>query len=211
MSVSRSHTLDTLSEIVMPNGHVTRKLDFLGIVSIYERHYFNVWRRYNNVYEIVFEDFHGDFHFHKNYTVSESVQKILCLSDEQIRGLYTVSAISFKHRADIYEDITSMRWTEIQHRWYALEVTLGGIMNNIHNDNIHNENTDDVDIDDNDDDDEVPRTPPTTTISIPNAPIADRNVFFLPAATPVRLTDRFTQIDDFTLLRNGTKIAKPRH
>lgn len=202
MSASRSHTLDSISEIVLPNGHVTRKLDFLGTVRIYDRHYFNVWRRYTNVYEIVFEDFCGDFHFHKNYTVGESVQKILCLSNEQIRDIYTISAMSFKHRAEIYEDVTSMRWTEIEHRWYALDITLGGILADLRNDS---------NMIDNDEKEEVKQTPPPTITDIPDTPVADRSILFSPAATPIRLTDRFTEPDDFTLLRNGTKIAKPRH
>lgn len=200
MSVSRSNTLETISEIMMPNGYLTRKLDFLGIVRIYGQHYFNIWRRYSNVYEIVIEDFSGDFHFHKDYTIRESIQKVLCLSDEQIRGIYTIEAISFKHRADVSEDVTSMRWTEIEHRWYALDMNLGGILHDFHR------------ISNNDGMNDVEQTPPQPVIaSIPDTPIADRSILFSPAATPIRLTDRFTELNDFTVLRNGTKIAKPRH
>lgn len=205
--MSRTRTLDTISEIIMPSGYVTRKLDFLGTIRVYGQHYFNIWRRYNNVYEIVIEDFSGDFHFHKDYTIRESIQKVLCLSDEQIRGIYTIEAISFKHRADVSEDVTSMRWTEIEHRWYALDMNLGGILHDFH----HIQNVENDDDGDDDDMKEAEQTPPPTIASIPNAPVADRNVLFSPAATPIRLTDRFTELDDFTLLRNGTKIAKPRH
>lgn len=199
MSASRTHTLDTISEIILPNGRVTRKLDFLGTVSVYGQHYFNVWRRYNNVYEIVLEDFAGDFHFHKDYTIRESIQKVLCLSDEQIRGIYTIDAVSFKHRASISEDVTSMRWTEIEHRWYALDMNLGGILQDFHR----------VSRAEVDEKEEVEQTPPPSTRTIPDAPVADRSVLFSPLATPVRLTDRFTELEDFTLLRNGTKIKKP--
>lgn len=198
--MSRTNTLETISEIMMPNGYFTRKLDFLGVVRVYGQHYFNVWRRYNNVYEIVIEDFSGDFHFHKDYTIRESIQKVLCLSDEQIRGIYTIEAISFKHRADVSEDVTSMRWTEIEHRWYALDMNLGGILHDFHR--IPNVQNDDMKVEE--------QTPPPTITSIPNAPVAERGVLFSPTATPIRLTDRFTELDNFTLLRNGTKIAKPR-
>jgi hypothetical protein len=191
--MSRTHTLDTISEIIMPNGHVTRKLDFLGTICVYGQHYFNVWRRYNNVYEIVIEDFAGDFHFHKDYTIRESIQKVLCLSDEQIHGLYTIDAISFKHRADVSEDVTSMRWTEIEHRWYALDLNVGGIHRDFHRIQTDNDEKEEV---------EQPCQ------DIPDIPITNRNLLFEPMATPIRLTDRFT--DDFTVLRNGTKIAKPR-
>ena len=192
--MSHTHTLDTLSEIIMPNGRVTRKLDFLGTICVYGQHYFNAWRRYNNVYEIVIEDFAGDFHFHKDYTIRESIQKVLCLSDDQIRGLYTIDAISFKHRAGVSEDVTSMRWTEIEHRWYALDLNVGGILHDFHG--ISN-------------DDDMKEHVEQPTQDVPDTPITNRNLLFEPMATPIRLTDRFT--DDFTVLRNGTKIAKPRH
>ena len=194
--MSRTHTLDTISEIIMPNGHVTRKLDFLGTIRVYGQHYFNVWRRYNNVYEIVIEDFAGDFHFHKDYTIRESIQKVLCLSDEQIHGLYTIDAISFKHRADVSEDVTSMRWTEIEHRWYALDLNVGGIHRDFHR--ILS-----------DDDEKVEQV--TQTDSWPqNVETATYSLIHEPAATSIPLTARFSEIDDFTVLRNGTKIAKPR-
>lgn len=199
MSMSRTHTLDTISEIIMPNGHIMRKLDFLGTIRVYGQHYFNIWRRYNNVYEIVIEDFAGDFHFHKDYTIRESIQKVLCLSDEQIHGVYTIDAISFKHRADVSEDVTSMRWTEIEHRWYALDMNLGGILHDFHrvlrNAPVAND----------DEKEEVQQVP-----SIASNPVTDRGILFSPAATPIRLNDRFTELDNFTLLRNGTKINKSR-
>jgi hypothetical protein len=197
--MSRTHTLDTLSEIIMPNGRIMRKLDFLGTICVYGRHYFNVWRRYNNVYEIVIEDFSGDFHFHKDYTIRESIQKVLCLSDEQIRGLYTIDAISFKHRADVSDDVTSMRWTEIEHRWYALDLNVGGILHDFHRIQTDNDEKEDVE----------PQSSLRITTNVPYNHITNRNLLFEPIATPIRLTDRFT--DDFTVLRNGTKIAKPRH
>lgn len=191
MSASRAHTLDTISEIILPNGRVTRKLDFLGTIRVYGQHYFNVWRRYNNVYEIVIEDFAGDFHFHKDYTVRESIQKVLCLSNEQIHRLYVIDAVSFKHRADVWEDVTSMRWTEIEHRWYALDMNLGGIHHDFHR--VPN------DVDEKEDVDQTANITPVAERSIPSSPLA----------TPVRLTDRFTELEDYTLLRNGTKIKKP--
>ena len=197
--MSRAHTLDTISEIVMPNGHVTRKLDFLGTIRVYGQHYFNVWRRYNNVYEIVIEDFVGDFHFHKDYTIRESIQKVLCLSDEQIRGVYTIDAVSFKHRADVSEDVTSMRWTEIEHRWYALDMNLGGILHDFHRIQIND-----------DEKEEVEQAPQTETFFEPTWQHATYNVVVEPEATSIPLTERFSEVSGFTVLRNGTKIAKPQ-
>lgn len=124
--MSRYSQLDTISQMWF-NGRMTRKLDFLGTISIYDRHYFNVYRRYNNVYEIVLEDFAGDLHFHRDYTVRESIQRIMCLSDKDMMSIYTASAMSYKHRAEVSEEVTSLRWTEIEHRWYAMDINLGGI------------------------------------------------------------------------------------
>jgi hypothetical protein len=204
--MSRTHTLDTISEIIMPNGHVTRKLDFLGTICVYGQHYFNVWRRYNNVYEIVIEDFAGDFHFHKDYTIRESIQKVLCLSDEQIHGLYTIDAISFKHRADVSEDVTSMRWTEIEHRWYALDLNVGGIHRDFHRIQT-----------DNDEKEEVEQAPQTDGgFFEPTWQHATNNVVIEPSATSIPLTERFSELTGFsdvsgyTVLRNGNKIPKPQ-
>lgn len=133
VSMSRTQMINTISEILLPNGHIVHKLDFLGTVCIYGHHYFNVWRRYNNVHEIVIEDFSGDFHFSKNFTIRQTIQNILCLSNEQMKGLYTIYGISYKHRADIIEEVTSMRWTDIQRRWYAVDINLGGILQDFHN------------------------------------------------------------------------------
>lgn len=201
--MSRSHTLDTISEIIMPNGHVTRKLDFLGTIRVYGQHYFNVWRRYNNVYEIVIEDFVGDFHFHKDYTIRESIQKVLCLSDEQIHGVYTIDAVSFKHRADVSEDVTSMRWTEIEHRWYALDMNLGGILHDFHRvlSNVPVANDDEkVEVEQAPQTESWQRTLENATYSLSHEP----------AATSIPLTARFSEVSGCTVLRSGTKIAKPQ-
>ena len=126
--MSRIHTLDRLSEIII-DGNVTRKLDFLGTIFIHGRHYFNVYRRYNNVYEIVLEDSLGDFHFHRDYTVRESVQRIMCYTDEAISELYANDAVAFKNQAPIIEQVVDMRWTEIQARYAGAAIRLVGVPN----------------------------------------------------------------------------------
>jgi len=106
------------------------KLDFLGTISIHGREYFNVFRRYNNVYEFVFEDYHGELHYHKDYTVFQSIQRLLCLSDEQMRGLHVLNVYSIKHSGDpiISDSFLDMRWSAIQGNWYGLMMNLGGIL-----------------------------------------------------------------------------------
>ena len=202
MSSSRTQYLDSISELILPSGHVTRKLDFLGTVRIYNQYYFNVYRRYNNVHEIVLEDFAGDFHFHKDYTVRESLQKVLCLSDEQIHGLHTMDAVSFKHRSVISEEVTHLRWTEIENRWYALDMNLGGILKDFHQQALPNLLSPNVS------QQEAQATQaqqaPRTRAHVSQA---------LPASLePTNLSDRFTAAaqpeENITVLRSGAIIRK---
>ena len=131
---ARNNALDAMCEISL-NGYTTKKLDFLGTIHIYGVHYFNVFRRYNSVYEIVLEDFHGDFHFHKDYTIRQSLQHILCLSNEQMEGLYTRYATSFKHGScpmTSMHDAPNMHWSELQQQWQAAALDFGGILEDYH-------------------------------------------------------------------------------
>ena len=130
---ARAAYLDSLCEISV-NGQVTRKMDFLGTVTICGRQYFNVFRRYNNVYEIVIEDFNGDYHFHKDYTVRQSLQRILCLSDEQMQGIYAHNVTSFKHNSCplTMKDAPTMRWSEVQAQWQAAAMEFRGILEEYH-------------------------------------------------------------------------------
>jgi hypothetical protein len=131
---ARNNALDAMCEISL-NGYTTKKLDFLGTIHIYGVHYFNVFRRYNSVYEIVLEDFHGDFHFHKDYTIRQSLQHILCLSDEQMEGIYTRYATSFKHGScpmTSMHDAPNMHWSELQQQWQAAALDFGGILEEYH-------------------------------------------------------------------------------
>ena len=131
---ARNNALDSMCEISL-NGYTTKKLDFLGTIHIYGVHYFNVFRRYNSVYEIVLEDFHGDFHFHKDYTIRQSLQHILCLSNEQMEGLYTRHATSFKHGScpmTSMHDAPNMHWSELQQQWQAAALDFGGILEDYH-------------------------------------------------------------------------------
>ena len=220
--MSRSQNLAALSKIVLPNGHVTQKLDFLGTVSVYKQHYFNIWRRYNNVHEIVIEDFSGDFHYHKDYTIRQSIQKILCLSDEQMKGIYTIEAISYKHRADVSEDVTPLRWTEIEHRWYALDMNLGGILQDFHSipsfDDVVMpplETDESVSSDTSDDEfstqERSPRLKQEQQEHQVEQVAQDRDY-------SSNLSDRFADQtwmllspqENFMVLRNGTRIGKPR-
>jgi hypothetical protein len=129
MSSTRNQKLQEISTFVV-HGCPTFKLDFIGTISIHGRDYFNVFRRYNNVYEFVFEDYHGELHYHKDYTVIQSLQRLLCLSDEQMRGIHVLDVYSIKHSGDptISDSFLDMRWSAIQGTWYGLMMNLGGIL-----------------------------------------------------------------------------------
>jgi hypothetical protein len=129
MSSTRIQKLQEISTFVV-NGRPTYKLDFLGTISIHGRDYFHVLRRYNNVYEFVFEDYRGELHFHKDYTVAQSIQRLLCLSDEQMCNLHVLSVYSMKHNGapTISDSFLDMRWSAIQGNWYGLMMNLGGIL-----------------------------------------------------------------------------------
>jgi len=128
----RSQRLSNLS-LMFVNGKLLPKLDFLGTISIHDCEYFNVFRRYNNSYDIVLEDFYGDLHFHKDYTLRQSIQSVLCLSEEQMKNIHVLNMFSFKHQSEkVTSELVNMRWSEIQYRWYGMSLNLGGILNEYH-------------------------------------------------------------------------------
>jgi len=232
--MSREQKLQSIGEMLV-NGHTMTKLDFLGTIRVYGQYYFNVFRRYNNVYEIVLEDFAGDFHFLRDYTVRESMQKVLCLSDEQMKDLYIIDAHSFKHHSNDIDDVTGMRWTEIQHRWYGVDMNLGGIHQDFHKvvkyelkeekpSAQHSQplvqhlqplvqhsqpSVQQEQVTQESEEDSVDTPPPLEVDEM------DDSNRFTPLWTGVNLSERFAQADhlqeeEFTILRNGTRIAKPR-
>ena len=130
---ARNQELHARSQM-MVYGRPTNKLDFLGTISIYHYEYFNVFRRYNNVHEIVVEDYNGDLHFIKNETLRQTLEGILCLSEEQTQNLYIQTAFSFKHQAEIVitQDMVDLTWSDIQHMWGGLVLNMGGILEDYH-------------------------------------------------------------------------------
>ncbi len=130
----RYNYLRNLSQLTI-NDKVIYKLDHIATVYIYNVFYFNVYRRYNNRYEIVIEDLNGDFHLQPDYTVSQSLQNILCLSDEQMKTIRTQELFSFKYNSTpptTHDIIPDMNWSEIQYKWCGIIVNFEGILQNYH-------------------------------------------------------------------------------
>jgi len=208
---TREQQLNIFSEIVI-NGQITKKLDFLGTVCIYGWQYFNVWRRYNNPYEIVLEDPSGDFYFHRDCTVRQSLQRILCLTNEQMKDIHTIEVISFKTQSIVPQNVVNMRWTEIQQRWCGANINLGGILEDFHATahayQTHKQQEEE------EQEDESKETPQTgwTPFSPPPAPRGSRPLFPMEEIEATNLSDRFTQMEEdeknVRVLRNGKVIKK---
>ena len=129
MLTDRDARLNELSQLVI-DGVVTYKLDHIATVSINSRHYFNVFRRYNSVYNIIVEDNNADIYLHQDYTVRKSLQTVMCLPEHEAAHLYTWNATSYKHNGPVPSmsvDIADMRWTELQTNYQAVNVNFGGI------------------------------------------------------------------------------------
>lgn len=127
--------LEEMSWMVV-NGKMLKKLDLIGVVSIYGEEYFTVYRRYNNVYEIVIRDYNNDIYVRKDEPIYRSLQDILCLSDEQMENIYTKNATTFKYNMELPESMNhleEMMWSEVQTNWYGLVMNVGGILDEYYN------------------------------------------------------------------------------
>lgn len=126
---TRNSRLMSLSQMLVDNK-ITYKLDHIANVQINGQHYFSVFRRYNSVYEIVIEDMRGDIYCHKDYRIRQSIEDILCISHQEANNLYTVNAVSYKYNSPITTaiELGDLRWSELQKRYYAVNVNFGGIL-----------------------------------------------------------------------------------
>ena len=165
--MSRAEELARLSEMAV-NGRIVHKIDLIGMVKINGRHYFNVYRRYNSVYEIVVEDSNGDFYVQKDSMMRQSIGAVLCLSQEQLHSMYTTEIFSFRHGGtppDGSRVPENMCWSDVQEEWYAVEIHLRGIWEDPVEGEVEEEEEDDEDEEDEDqeeeeDEDEYADMPP---------------------------------------------------
>lgn len=125
-----SQNLLNLSYTVIHNS-IQFKMDKIADVFIHGLPYFTVFRRYNSPYEIVLEDMKGETYVHKDQTMRESLQTVLCLSSQHASQMYTNSAHSYRHHAPVCPfatDLADLRWTDIQDLYGAVFVDFGGIL-----------------------------------------------------------------------------------
>jgi hypothetical protein len=116
--------ISQMSQMVV-GGQVMYKFDHIAVIYIDNRHYFNVYRRYNSPYNIMIEDYNLDLHLHQDHTLRTSLKTVLCLSNST--NMYVCCAVSFKHNGPVLTDILDMRWTEIQAQFQAVNVHLSGV------------------------------------------------------------------------------------
>jgi hypothetical protein len=133
-SNSRIDRLHSLSETAV-NGEVIHKMNLIGMVRVCGIHYFNVYRRYNSVYEIVVEDANGDFYLQRDGSLRDSIGAVLCLTNEQKYSMYTTDLYSFRHGGTPPAHPAApenMLWSAIQQEWYAIDLNLRGILEEYH-------------------------------------------------------------------------------
>jgi hypothetical protein len=122
----RMHRFKELSMMLI-NGQPVSKLDYVAHISIHGSGYFNVFRRYNSRYEFLVEDLNGDIHFHKDVTIRQSLQAILCLTDEQMATAVIVYATGFKMQTPISLAIDT-HWSELHREHHGAMITVEGIL-----------------------------------------------------------------------------------
>ena len=122
---TRDNHLQAISMMYM-NGLPFSKLDCLGYISINGTHFVNVFRRYNSPYEIVVEDYVGDFHMFRDISVKETIQRVLCLSDAQMEYFHIKETISFKKSCTIHLS-PNTHWSEIHHFHQGVMMDITGL------------------------------------------------------------------------------------
>lgn len=137
-SNSRIQQLHRFAETAV-NGEVIHKMNLVGMVRVCGVHSFNVYRRYNNVFEIVIEDCNGDFYLQRDQTLRDSIGDVMCLSNEQKYSMYTVDLFSFRHGGvpPVFDSAPeNMTWSEIQQEWYAIDINLRGFLEECYEDDV---------------------------------------------------------------------------
>jgi hypothetical protein len=106
-------------------GQSVHKLETLGTVFIDNRKAYNAFRRFNSPYEILLESDDHTIHFHKNYYVLESLQRLL---GSQMEHLEVVAVYSYRHHGALVSPeachIPTLRWDELHQMWSGASIYL---------------------------------------------------------------------------------------
>lgn len=125
---ARNERLQNLATI-MVNGSPVCKIDYIASIQIHSTHYFNVYRRYNNVYEIIVEDYRGEFHVFKDMPLRDIIASILCLPVCEYYSMSVLTAYSYGHNSPIYSDfVINAPVSHIHSHYNGISVNLQGVL-----------------------------------------------------------------------------------
>lgn len=115
--------------MMVVDGVPVPKYDYIANIKINSMPYFTVYRRYNNIYEFVVEDYRGDFHVFMNQPIRTIVANLLCLTNQEHDDMSVSNATSYGHNAPIYgDDVINMPLSVVQTRYVGVTVNLYNIL-----------------------------------------------------------------------------------
>ncbi len=115
--------------MMMIDGAPVYKFDHVANIKINGTPYFTVYRRYNNIYEFVVEDYRGEFHVFMNEPIRSIVAKLLCLSNQEHNDMAVAYATSYGHNTPLYgDDVINMPLSVVQNRFVGVNVNLYNVL-----------------------------------------------------------------------------------
>jgi len=121
---SRNEVLNDLSHLNI-NGQSVHKLESLGTIYVHHRKRVNVFRRFNSVYEILFETDDHTIHFHKNTRVLDSLHQLF---GSEMDHLEVMEVFSYKHHGALITPeafhLPTLCWNELHYTWGGVSLYL---------------------------------------------------------------------------------------
>ena len=121
---SRNQVLHDLSCLHI-NGEYVHKLESLGTIYVHHRKRVNVFRRFNSVYEILFETDDHTIHFHKNIRVLDSLHQLF---GSDMENLEVMEVFSYKHHGALITHeafhLPTLYWNELHYTWGGVSMYL---------------------------------------------------------------------------------------
>lgn len=123
---ARALRLNDISTI-HANGRIFHKLDLIAVINANSAYTVNVYRRYNSDFNIVIEDCYGNLSFHQDEPMYDTLKNRFGLSDAEVSSMYVSYFYSFKHGTVLNYipcSIFTMKWSDIQDSYSALDLAL---------------------------------------------------------------------------------------
>ena len=121
---SRNEVLHDLSCLHI-NGEYVHKLESLGTIYVNHRKRVNVFRRFNSVYEILFETDDHTIHFHKNVRIMDSLYQLF---GSDMDYLDVMEVFSYKHHGALITHeafhLPTLYWNELHYTWGGVSMYL---------------------------------------------------------------------------------------